>query len=253
MEQGTVTVTGTAAVGQRLEGAPTDRVGTNEPVHGVEGTVHRLFTDILEVPWTSRSVDVAASAVVDGEHLWLAGTSVAAARCDGVQEAAGEGPRRSALETGTDVLVEHVATDRRWPHWARAAAAEGFVSAGVAVGTYDDVRAAVTVHRRSRGAPCPEHLAVAARQARTLAHTLAMQREVARLSAETAQEDLRHESDAQVDRAVGIVMAQRRCSYADARGYLEDVAHRRGVPLRLLCDRTTRGVGRQAAPSLASF
>ncbi|WP_282946750.1 ANTAR domain-containing protein [Cellulomonas endometrii] len=164
-----------------------------------------------------------ATATVRGLDRWLAAASVAAARCDGAQDRHRQGPRYAARETGAPVLLDDLADERRWPVWTHACAVQGFRSAAVVAGTHRDVTVYLSLYGRRPGA-WAELAARAAGIAEGIASVVAARDEVIALA--QTMDDLLACSRTQplIDRAVGVVMAQRHCDASEALAYLRAAA-----------------------------
>lgn len=161
-----------------------------------------------------------ATATVRGVDRWLSAGSVQVARCDGAQDRHRQGPRYELRATGRAVVVPDVTAERRWPVWTHACAVQGFRSAGVVAGTHRDV----TVYLALYGpGSCPWHeiVARATGLAEGLASVVAARDEVIALA--QTMDDLLACSRTQplIDRAIGVVMAQRGCDPSEAIAYLK--------------------------------
>jgi GAF domain-containing protein len=161
-----------------------------------------------------------ATATVRGVDRWLSAASVEAARCDGAQDRHRQGPRYQARATGEPVVVPDVTAERRWPVWTRACAVQGFRSVGVVAGTHRDVTVYLALYGRG---PCPwdRITARATGLAEGLASVVAARDEVIALA--QTMDDLLACSRTQplIDRAIGVVMAQRGCDPTEAIAYLK--------------------------------
>ncbi|HVW42669.1 MAG TPA: GAF and ANTAR domain-containing protein [Amycolatopsis sp.] len=101
-------------------------VRTLEPEPSVEQTVERIVkTAVMTVPGTELA---GISLLEDGRLRTMAPTSDLVARLDALQQELGEGPCVDAAFDRPIYRVAEIATDRRWPRFASAAAAEGIKS-----------------------------------------------------------------------------------------------------------------------------
>lgn len=164
-----------------------------------------------------------ATATVRGVDRWLSAASVAAARCDGAQDRLRQGPRYVVRATGAPVVVPDVAAEDRWPVWTHACAVQGFRSAGVVAGTHRDVTVYLALYGRDPYA-WDRVTARAAGLAEGLASVVAARDEVIALA--QTMDDLLTCSRTQplIDRAIGVVMAQRGCDASAAIAYLKEAA-----------------------------
>lgn len=175
----------------------------------------------------ARTLGVTASAcsaaTVRGCDRWLSAASVAVARCDAVQDRLRLGPRYLVRSTGAPVVVADVAADDRWPVWSHACEVQGFRSVLVVPGTYGDV----TVHLSLYSPQTPAWSGVtphALGLAHGIAAVVAARDEIIEL-AQTMDDLLAgSRSRAVLDRAVGVVMAQRGCDAAEALAHLRSLS-----------------------------
>lgn len=164
-----------------------------------------------------------ATATVRGVDRWLSAASVEVARCDGVQDRHRQGPRYEVRATGDPVVVPDVPAETRWPVWTHACEVQGFRSAGVVAGTHREVTVYLALYG-PRSCAWDEVVARATGLAEGIASVVAARDEVITLT--QAMDDLLTSSRTQplIDRAIGVVMAQRGCDPGDAIAYLEHAA-----------------------------
>lgn len=174
----------------------------------------------------ARTLGVVASAcsaaTVRGCDRWLSAASVSVARCDAVQDRHRLGPRYLVRSTGAPVAVPDVAADDRWPVWSHACRVQGFRSVLVAPGTYGHV----TVHLSLYSPETPDWSEVTPRAlglAHGIAAVVAARDEIIELA--QTMDDLLAGSRSRVvlDRAVGVVMAQRGYDASEALAYLKSL------------------------------
>nr|WP_239528948.1 GAF and ANTAR domain-containing protein [Paenarthrobacter ilicis] len=83
--------------------------------------------------------------------MTIAGSSDTAILLDGVEQSIGEGPARTALETGTPTLLEDAATDQQWPKYVKNLSFMGVTSAlGVPMALGNDAAAALNFFAMER-------------------------------------------------------------------------------------------------------
>ena len=83
--------------------------------------------------------------------MTIAGSSDTAILLDGVEQSIGEGPARTALETGTPTLLEDAATDQQWPKYVKNLSFMGVTSAlGVPMSLGNDAAAALNFFAMER-------------------------------------------------------------------------------------------------------
>jgi hypothetical protein len=221
--------------------------------HPVElaGLLHELSARLLAADDVAAALDrlaaFAAGAVHDtvrcsialigeGGPLTRAGHGSAGEACDELQYATSTGPALEAARTRALVVVPDLAADPRWPQLAVPARAAG-VRAAVAI-PLDVPRAevgALSLYLDRRGEPGPELLLTAM--------ALVNQAEV--LLAELRRRE-GQSVDATVDRAVGVIIAQRGCGVREAYDVLGETAQRLGLDRRTVADRLITVAARNA-------
>ncbi len=173
----------------------------------------------------------------EGGPLTHVGHGAAGKAVDEIQYAAGTtGPGLEAARTRSMVTVPDLATDARWPDLAEAAGAEG-VHAVTAI-PLDLTRAevgALSLYFDTTDAPGADHLLTAM--------ALANQSEV--LLDELRRRDALS-SGATVDRAIGVIIAQRGCGVQEAYDVLRDTAQRLGLDRQAVADRLIAAVARKS-------
>ncbi|MFS0699933.1 ANTAR domain-containing protein [Cellulomonas sp. 179-A 4D5 NHS] len=183
--------------------------------------------------YVPAGVDVAVTVHRSGRDPQSASSGPAAAACVATELASYAGPSVASVEAGHRVVVVDVAAERRWPDWRAAAAAAGYRTAAVVTRTVRDGCAVTftvlsTLHESW--------------DADALVRTELYVQEVARtvgiclLWADRAElaADLRSAlaGRAVIDQAVGVIMAENRCSAEDALAVLESASHHRNVDAR---------------------
>ncbi len=229
---------------------------TAEPLspHPVElaGLLHELTARLLSADSFTQALErlavfaaggvpgaVRCSIVLIGEGgpLTHTGYGLPGAAVDEIQYAAGTtGPGLESARTRSMVTAPDLATDARWPELAEAAATEG-IHAVVAI-PLDLPRAevgALTLYFDTPNAPGADHLLTAM--------ALANQSEL--LLDELRRRDARS-AGAAVDRAIGVIIAQRGCGVQEAYDILRDTAQRLGLDRHAVADRLIAVAARNA-------
>jgi hypothetical protein len=173
----------------------------------------------------------------EGGPLLRAGHGPAGETCDEQQYATGAGPALDAARTRALVTVADLATDARWPELAAPARADR-VRAVVAV-PLDVPRSDVgslSLYLDRPGDPGPDLLLTAM--------ALASQAEV--LLGELRRREVQT-PDATVDRAIGVIIAQRGCGVREAYEVLGETAQRLGLDHRAVADRLITAVAARNA------
>jgi hypothetical protein len=183
--------------------------------------------------YVPAGVDVAVTVHRADRVPCTASSGPAAAACVETELASHDGPSVASVEAGHRVVVVDVATERRWPEWRAAAAAAGYRTAAVVTRTVrEDCAVTFTVL-----STLDESW-----DADALVRTELYVQEVARAlgicllwtdRAEVAV-DLRSAlaGRAVIDQAVGVIMAENRCSAEDARAVLDSASRGRDVDPR---------------------
>ncbi|SDX01215.1 GAF domain-containing protein [Arthrobacter sp. cf158] len=176
--------------------------------HFAAGTVSRATKAHIECAVTLRRRKRTAT---------IGGSSERAVVWDRIEQALGEGPCVQALDSGVPVLLGDVHSDPRWPRYSKALIAEGIYSAlGVPMTLPDDSAAVLNFFAPQPGLFTEGVVGDAvlfvemASKAMRLAIRLA--------ASDQRGDDLKAamESRTVIDLACGMIMAQNRCSQAEA-------------------------------------
>lgn len=152
---------------------------------------------------------------------------------DELQFAFGDGPCLSAMRTTTTVHVPDVTGEHRWPNYIQAVAAKGVGSIlGVPLRLDADSSAALNIYSSQSNAFSPEDIARAELFAEQSAKTLRLELRLARLQQVKDDLELAMKSRTAIDIAVGVIMAQSRCSQSAAMAILVKASSSRNVKLR---------------------
>ncbi|RKO21007.1 ANTAR domain-containing protein [Pseudarthrobacter phenanthrenivorans] len=152
---------------------------------------------------------------------------------DELQYAFEDGPCLAAMRTATTIYVRDVTTDFRWPDYTQAVAAQGVKSIlGVPLKLEGDSSAALNIYSSRANGFTGEDIARAEAFGEQSAKTLKLELRLAQLK--EAKEDLEAamKSRTAIDVAVGIIMAQNRCSQDEAMTMLRKASNSRNVKLR---------------------
>jgi GAF domain-containing protein len=221
--------------------------------HALElaGLLHELSVRLLDADDSAAALErltaftagavrgtVRCSVVLIGEGgpLTRTGHGAPGETCDEVQYASGAGPALEAARTRALVVVPDLANDPRWPSLAEPARADR-VRSVVAI-PLDVPRAevgALSLYLDRPGEPGPERLMTAM--------ALVNQAEV--LLGELRRRETQS-VDAGVDRAVGVIIAQRGCGVREAYDVLSETAQRLGLDRRAVADRLVTAAARNA-------
>ncbi|WP_461186566.1 ANTAR domain-containing protein [Arthrobacter sp. Z4-13] len=178
-------------------------------------------------------VECAVTVKVRRRPSTAAGSSQRAVELDRIEQAVGDGPCIAALRDMSPVVIDDVTTDRRWPELTRKfAEANVHSSLGVPLEISGDAKAALNFFASKPGVFTPdvhdkaEGFAVAARST--------LQLSVRMGAAQNRAEDLEAamQSRTAINLACGVIMAQNRCSQAEAMRILTKVSSNRNRKLR---------------------
>lgn len=173
----------------------------------------------------------------------VAYSTAVAKELDELQYRFHEGPCLSAAEEQRAVVVEDFRTDSRWPEYSRAVAGQGMrsiLSVPFTVG--NGARAAMNLYSAEPGTFRTESIAFAEAYAQQASKGLELALRMARYSEEASNRSRAMESRTEIDVAVGIVMAQSRCSQAEAFEMLQRASSTRNVKLRTVAAEITQRV-----------
>lgn len=185
-------------------------------------------------------VDVLCGVTLKREKrtVTVASSSPEAKALDEVQYGYGNGPCLDAIDTGTTTVVQDTRTDSRWPEYFEAITALGFHSVlGVPLLTGDDGGVAVNLYAREPRTFTPEIVQWVEAYAEEVALTLQLALRLAAHERTAADLKAAMESRTNIDIAIGIMMAQNRCTPAEAMEILQRASSAQHVKLRALAER----------------
>jgi GAF domain-containing protein len=152
---------------------------------------------------------------------------------DELQYAYGDGPCLTAMRAGKTVHVPDVGMEQRWCDYVRSVAAHGVRSIlSVPLQLEGHSSAALNIYSSAVDAFSPEDIARAELFGEQSAKTLRLELRLAQLR--DAKDDLEAamKSRTAIDVAVGVIMAQNRCSQASAMAILRTASNSRNIKLR---------------------
>lgn len=153
---------------------------------------------------------------------------------DEIQYGFGDGPCLSAIREARTELVADVRMESRWPEYLATAAGYGVRSILAVPFRFDqeDAKAALNLYAFSQQAFSPETIDAAESYVHIAAGSLQLAVRIARLSDARQNLMAAMESRTAIDTAVGVVMAQNRCSQEAAFAMLQRASNARNVKLR---------------------
>ena len=181
---------------------------------GTDGS-YTLSTILYDNPYTVATTD---------RDAWAA---------DQVEFDTADGPCFETLTEGAVFAGINVATERRWPAWAAVAGLLGFGSAA-AVGAEVDPGQRLVLNSYSVGDAFLDHRTVDRAQqfVEELADTMPIALRLAQRATEVSQLQQALASRSTIDQALGVLMAQNRCTRDEAFGILRRASQNRNVKLR---------------------
>lgn len=163
----------------------------------------------------------------------VAGSSQRAVELDEVEQAVGDGPCIKAMREMSPVIVDDVATDPRWPALTRKLAEANIRSSlGVPLEISSEARVALNFFASKPGvftAGVYEKALGFAAAAHNTLH-LSVRLDTAQSRADNLEAAM--ESRTAINLACGVIMAQNRCSQAEAMDILTKVSSNRNQKLR---------------------
>ncbi|MFS0699545.1 ANTAR domain-containing protein [Cellulomonas sp. 179-A 4D5 NHS] len=163
-------------------------------------------------------------------------------------------PAEAAARAGAPIIVGDLTLDPRWDAWSRAARAAGFMSVAVLPGPVGDcARLALTLYGLSPDVGDAATLRLAEMCLTDLHGALRVAQRLA--DVEQANEDLKTAiaSRAVIDQAMGVIMAQNRCSAPEAFKFLRRASQNRNMKVRELAADLITGVTHVAPVPPAPF
>ena len=183
------------------------------------------------------AVRCSVALIAEGGPLLTAASGEPGETFDQQQYDVSTGPGLDAARTRTLVTSGDLATGDRWPHLREAARTGGVAAvAAIPIDVQRTAVGALSVYLGVPGEPGPELLVTAM--------ALASQAEV--LLGELGRREALTEG-AEVDRAVGVIIAQRGCGVHEAYAILQESAQRLGLDRRVVAERLVAAAARNAA------
>ncbi|WP_091564588.1 GAF and ANTAR domain-containing protein [Arthrobacter sp. ok362] len=179
------------------------------------------------------NVECAVTIKVRRRPTTAAGSSQRAVELDQMEQAIGDGPCIAALRQMSPVVIDDVSSDVRWPELNRKFAESGvYSSLGVPLEISGAASAALNFFASKPGAFTPNVYDKAVGFAAAAHNTLHLSVRID--TAQNRAEDLEAamESRTAINLACGVIMAQNRCSQAEAMEILTKVSSNRNRKLR---------------------
>jgi GAF domain-containing protein len=199
----------------------------------IEKFVHELAVQAAGLVDGSLSCGITMSR--GGRTSTVACSDELASRVNDLQYSLLEGPCLTALEDGCLVRIDDMTAETRWPRFTRQAAESGIQSClSLPLIARDETVGALNLYSVDRRAFGGDETRRAERFAENAAGALALGLRLVSYSELTDQLRASLASRAAIDQAVGVIMAQQRCSQDKAFAVLRTASQNRNVKLREL-------------------
>ena len=191
------------------------------------------------------------STTVDGRPVTVATSDRDAWQADQVEFDADDGPCVETLRDGTGPQRVDLETERRWPAWSAVAGLLGFRSAAAAgVELASGERIVLNAYSSTDSLLEQDAVDRAEQYLEELGYTIPVALRMQRWALEVTHLQEALVSRSTIDQALGVLMAQNRCSRDDAFGLLRRASQNRNVKLRTVAAAIIeRYTGHPAAPA----
>lgn len=163
----------------------------------------------------------------------VAGSDRAARALDELQNGFKDGPCLTALRNGTALLVPDLAEERRWPHYIKAAQENGVSSIlAVPLNLAGEAEAVLNLYSGCSNGFSDEDISDAEAFASQAAGSLRLVLRIAQLSDARNDLAIAMQSRTVIDMAIGVIMAENRCSRDTAFQILTKASSSRNIKLR---------------------
>lgn len=190
----------------------------------------------------------------DGQYVTAASSDKRALLLDEAQYEVGYGPCLHSLEINEEVYVPDFSQNARWPEYSLQAKTHGLRSSlSVPVTVDDQAAGALNLYRFDQDGISDEEQATARRFAEEASRAMLLAIRQARQL--QINEDL-HSAMASrrvIDQAIGVIMAQNRCTGDEAFEVLRRASQHRNVKLRQVAADVVTSVSGQPPPDDAGF
>ena len=174
--------------------------------------------------------------IADGGPPARAASGTRGQTLDDLQYTSGLGPALDAARARTTVTVRDLTADDRWPELAECARTDGVhAMAALSLDVHRSSVGALSLFVAEPGGVGPDLLLTA----------MAIVNQAQVLLAELRRREYRVENPA-VDRAAGVIIAQRGCGVQEAYDVLQETAHRLGLDRTTVAERLIAAAARNA-------
>lgn len=222
-----------------------DQTALQELILSTEGATEFL-DELVQLAATGHG-SCAITVRLDDKSRTVASSDALAARADEIQYAQGEGPCLESMRTGVVVDAPDLASDGRWGNYRSYALAQGIGSVlSTPIGASGQFFGALNLYSTEAGAFDDVARAQAGRWAQQASGAVGVALRLAERTRYGQQLAEALSSRSIIDQAIGILMAQQRCSSAVAFGILRSASQGRNVKLRTIAADIVRAVGGSA-------
>lgn len=234
------------------------RISAAEQLHELLATDQEIvdfLDDLAAVAALEMSVEfpVLCGVILGREQRGsVAGSSSEEAKkLDEIQTGFDNGPCLEAQRTHTVIRVSEVGDETRWPEYMTVVREQGFRSVlAVPLELDSTAKAAMNFYTTVPDAFHAREIELAQRFAELVSKALRVALRIAKHSEATEDRRKAMESRTAIDVAVGIIMAQNRCSQDEAFEVLTRVSSNRNIKLRKLAEEVIASIG-QDTPTTA--
>jgi GAF domain-containing protein len=186
----------------------------------------------------------------NGRPLTVASSDTNAAQIDELQYGLDRGPCLTALRTGTLVHIDDLASDQRWGDYAVRALAHGVRSSlSMPLAACERPVGALNLYSDRSHFFGESQTRLAERFTQDAVVAVGIAGQLAAQSVLTDQLRASLASRAVIDQAIGVIMAQQRCTAADAFAIVRTASQNRNIKLRQVAEQIVTGItGRPPQP-----
>ncbi|MHC6591303.1 GAF and ANTAR domain-containing protein [Arthrobacter sp. C152] len=199
----------------------------------VEACLQELATYAAARLGDDRQVLCAMTVLRPKKPATAASSSPGARLLSDLEHRYGDGPGTTAMRTGGTVLVGDARRDGRWPEYSQAVAGQGcFSILSIPVGLEGNARGVLSLYSGHPGAYSTDVVGQAEAFVRQAAKGLTLALRMVKLEETKDGMAAAMQTRTVIDLATGAIMAQNRCSQADAFTVLRKASNARNMKLR---------------------
>jgi GAF domain-containing protein len=179
----------------------------------------------------------------NGRPLTVASSDLLASQVDELQYGLDQGPCLSSARTGKPVRIDDLASDQRWREYAVQALAHGVQSSlSTPLITHDHSVGALNLYSTQPGFFGEAETRLAEQFATDASVAVGLAARLAEQAVLTDQLRASLASRAVIDQALGIIMAQQRCTATEAFGILRTASQHRNLKVRHVAEQIVTGI-----------